>query len=229
MEGSSLETSRSRRLRSSEHRSRTRETISERNSSARSRTTVKAKPGDLGFDHPELGEVAAGLGFLGPEGRAEAVDLAEGGAGGLEIELARLRQVGRLAEVVGLEEGRGALTGGRREDRGVDIGVAAVVEEVADGLADLGADPHHGVLALRPQPQVAVVEQEIGAVVLLADGELGRDVDRIEGTHLELVAAGGAVVGHDRPVMRTDDSWVSSTAVSQTASSTSGRKTMHWR
>ena len=157
--------------------------------------TVEAEPGDLGLDHPELGQVAAGLGLLGAEGRTEAVDLAEGRAGGLEVELAGLRQVGRFAEVVGLEQRRGALARGRRQDRRVDVGEAAVVEEVADGLADLVADPHHGVLAFGAQPQVAVVEQEVGAVVLLADGELGGDVDRVQGRDLELVAAGGAVVG----------------------------------
>ena len=32
--------------------------------------------GYFGFDHPELGEVAAGLGLFGAEGGAEAVDLA---------------------------------------------------------------------------------------------------------------------------------------------------------
>ncbi len=36
---------------------------------------VELEEGDLGFDHPELGEVAAGLGFFGAEGGAEAVDL----------------------------------------------------------------------------------------------------------------------------------------------------------
>ncbi len=37
---------------------------------------VEFEEGDFGFDHPELGEVAAGLGFFGAEGWAEAVDLA---------------------------------------------------------------------------------------------------------------------------------------------------------
>ena len=37
---------------------------------------VEVEVGDFGLDHPELGEVAAGLGFFGAEGGAEAVDLA---------------------------------------------------------------------------------------------------------------------------------------------------------
>ena len=38
---------------------------------------VEFEEGHLRFDHPELGEVARGVGVLGPEGRAEGVDLAE--------------------------------------------------------------------------------------------------------------------------------------------------------
>ena len=37
---------------------------------------VEVHVGDLGLDHPELGEVAAGLGFFGAEGGAEGVDAA---------------------------------------------------------------------------------------------------------------------------------------------------------
>ena len=80
---------------------------------------VQVGEGDLRLDHPELHQVAAGLGLLGAEGGAEAVDLAEGHDRGLVVELAALAEVGLLAEVVGLEEGRRALAGG-----GVRIGVS---------------------------------------------------------------------------------------------------------
>ena len=40
-------------------------------------TGVEVGVGHLGLDHPELREVAARLGLLGPEGRAEAVDPTE--------------------------------------------------------------------------------------------------------------------------------------------------------
>ena len=55
---------------------------------------VEVHVGDLGLDHPELGEVAAGLRFFRAEGGAEAVDLAERECGGLDVELAGLREVG---------------------------------------------------------------------------------------------------------------------------------------
>ena len=73
-------------------------------------------PRDLGFEHPELGEVAAGLGLLGAERRPEAVNLAEGHGRGLLIELSGLGEEGGVAEVVGLEQGGGSLAGGGGED-----------------------------------------------------------------------------------------------------------------
>src|ERR1700722_15639062 len=47
---------------------------------------------DLRLDHPELGEVAAGVRVLGAEGRPEGVDLGQRQAVGLDIELPRHRQ-----------------------------------------------------------------------------------------------------------------------------------------
>ena len=125
--------------------------------------------GDLGLDHPELHQVAAGLRLLGPEGRAEAVDLAERRGRRLEVELAGLREVGLVAEVVGLEQRRGALAGRRGEDRRVDQREVALVEEVADRLLDLAAHPQRRPLAARAQPEVAVLHQERGAVLLGGD------------------------------------------------------------
>jgi hypothetical protein len=56
--------------------------------------------GHLRLDHPELGEVAAGVGVLGAEGRAERVDVGEGAAVGLDVELAGDGEVRFFAEEV---------------------------------------------------------------------------------------------------------------------------------
>jgi len=56
---------------------------------------------DFRLDHPELGQMPPGLGFLGTERRAEAVDLAERQRASLGVQLTALRQVGRLTEIVG--------------------------------------------------------------------------------------------------------------------------------
>ncbi len=150
--------------------------------------------GDLGLDHPELDEVAAGLGFLGPEGRAEAVDLAEGHGRRLVVELAALAEVGLLVEVLGLEKGRRPLAGARRQDGRVHEAEAAAVEEVPDGLDDLGPDAEDGVLFRGPEPEMAVLHQERGAVLLERDRVFRGDLDDLELGHGQLVAARGALV-----------------------------------
>ncbi len=78
---------------------------------------LELEEGDLGLHHPELGQVPARLGLLGPERGSEAVDLAEGRRRGLEVELPGLGEVRLVAEVIGLEEGRGAFDRRPRQDR----------------------------------------------------------------------------------------------------------------
>ena len=71
-----------------------------------------------------------------------------------------------------------------------------LVEEIARGLDDLGADAQDRRLARGAQPQVAMLHQEVDAVLL------GRDrvrVVRIDALHdlrvadVDFVAAGGAL------------------------------------
>ena len=79
---------------------------------------VEVEVGDLGLDHPELGEVASSFGLFGAEGGAEAVDLAERQGGGFDVELAGLGEVSHLVlvEVLHFEELGGAFAGVGRED-----------------------------------------------------------------------------------------------------------------
>ena len=56
--------------------------------------SVQLEKGDLGLNHPELGQVASRLGFFRAKGRAQTVDASQRHAGRFEIELARLCQVG---------------------------------------------------------------------------------------------------------------------------------------
>ena len=71
-----------------------------RSASARSRVVGEVGEGDLGLDHPELGEVPARVRVLGAERRAEGVDLREREAVALDVELARHREVGLAPEEV---------------------------------------------------------------------------------------------------------------------------------
>jgi hypothetical protein len=139
---------------------------------------LELEESDLGLDHPELHQVAAGLGLLGAEGGAEAVDLAEGRDRRLEVELTRLRQEGLIPEVVGREERRRSLAGRRREDRRIDAHVVALVEEIVDALLDLAAHAQRRALPRRAQPQVTVLHEESRTVLLGRDREvLGQKID----------------------------------------------------
>ena len=62
---------------------------------------VQIGKGDLGLDHPELGQVPGRVRILGAERGTEGVDPTECQAIRLDVELARDRQTGRLTEKVG--------------------------------------------------------------------------------------------------------------------------------
>ena len=156
---------------------------------------VRVRERHLGLDHPELGQVTAGLRLLGPEGRPEAIDLAERRTGAFDIQLPGLRQERALAEVVGLEERSRGFADRAGQNRRVDTHEITLVEEVVDRLLDLGAHPEPGPLHVRPQPQVTVVQQELDAVLLRLDRELLAGADQLDPGHGQLVSAGRAGVG----------------------------------
>jgi len=155
--------------------------------------------GHLGLDHPELGEVTAGLRLLCAEGRAEGVDLAEGERGGFDVELAGLGEVGLVvAEVVHFEEFGGAFAGVGREDGWVGADEAVVVEVLGGGAHDGGADAEDGGLAGGADPEVAMLHEKVDAVFFEGDGERGGVVDALEdfeGFDVELEAGGGSCIG----------------------------------
>src|SRR6266545_4444040 len=160
---------------------------------------VGVVPGDFGLHHPELAQVAARLRLLGAERRPEAVHFAERGGRRFDVELARLRQVrGAEVEVLGGEEVPRRFADRAGEDRRVDEDEAALVEEVADRLDHLVAHAGDGHLVPAPQPQVAVLEQEGGAVLLGRDWEIVARSDDLQVRGRELDAARRAPVGaHD--------------------------------
>ena len=123
----------------------------------------------FGFDHPELGEVAAGLRLLRAEGWPEAVHLAERHRGGFNVELAGLRQKRRIAEVIDGKQRGGAFASRRRQDRRLGQGEALVVEEIMRRAHDLAANPQDRRLPLAAYPQMAMLHQELDAVLFRRD------------------------------------------------------------
>src|ERR1019366_9728376 len=113
----------------------------------------------------------------------------------LEIELAGLRQVGLLViRVLRLEKTRRALAGRGRQDRRIDAGVAARVEEVVDRALDLAAHLEDGDLLRRAQPEVPLRHEEVDAVLLRRDRPVVAEVEDRNGRDGQLHAAGRARV-----------------------------------
>ena len=138
----------------------------------------------------------ARLRFLGAERGAEAVHLAERRRRGLDVQLAGLGEVGLAeVEVLGREQGAGVLADGAREDRRVDEGEAALVEEIAHRLDHLVTHPGDRDLAPAAQPQMPVLEQEGGAVLLGTDREVGARAEDVEVARRELDPAGAPRIG----------------------------------
>ena len=114
--------------------------------------------------------MAPGLGSFGAERGAERVDASERHRGGLDVQLAALREIRLLiVEVLDRKERRRALAGRGGEDRRVCQDEPAAIEEVAHRVDDLVADAQDGLLALGANPQVAPIEQVVDAVFLRRD------------------------------------------------------------
>ena len=90
---------------------------------------------------------------------------------GLGVQLPRLRQVGGgLAEQVDLEQVGRALGRGGGEEGRIEAHEAALREEVLDAALELVPDAHDRPRRAVAQVQVAMLAQEVDAVLLGRDG-----------------------------------------------------------
>mmetsp|Transcript_12279 Transcript_12279/g.18093 ORF Transcript_12279/g.18093 Transcript_12279/m.18093 type:complete len:524 (+) Transcript_12279:289-1860(+) len=149
---------------------------------------------ELGLDHPEFGQMTAGVAVLCPEGGAERVHVPQSTGVGLHVELARHGE-GRAAgkEVLGvinvpvllagerlrvglvLDEGGdaellpGPLAVRRRDQGRVDVQETALVEELVRGEGHGVAHAHDGGVDLGSGAQVGDVAQVLQGVELLGE------------------------------------------------------------
>ena len=144
----------------------------------------------LRFDHPELGEMAAGVRVLRPERGAERVHAVDGEGVGLGAQLAAHRQERRLAEeVLGVVHRavfgagwRGRIERGdpehladtlgvaRGDQRGVEVEEVAVLVEPVGRVRQGVADPGHGSDRVGARPQVGDLAQVLERDALLLEG-----------------------------------------------------------
>src|SRR5271157_5362116 len=154
---------------------------------------------DLFFTTPCT--MAASFGLFGAEGWAESVYLAKSHGGGFDVELAALREVGLLVvNVIDFKECAGTFAGSGSEHGGVGERVALRIHECAGGANSFGADTQNGGLARGANPEMALVEKEVYAVLFELDGEgrgLGNFLDDVDFADADFVAAGGALLGAD--------------------------------
>ena len=141
----------------------------------------------FGFDHPEFGQVACGVGVLGAECGAKCVDLTQGQRIGFAFQLAGNREVGFASKEVffivdvalvvqrGLggiqgsdaEHGAGALGIRAGDDRGVDIVETAVVKKLMDGKRHGMTHTHDGAEGVGAGPQMGDLAQIFQAWAVL--------------------------------------------------------------
>ena len=155
--------------------------------------------GDFRLDHPEFRGVALGVALFRAEGRAEGIDVAEGGAEGFHVQLAGNRQAGGLAEkVLGkvhlsvLRAGRIGGVQGRHpehfaralgvaggDQRGMHVDKVLLSEESVNRLGRQRADLEHGVEGVRPRTEMGLGAQVFKGVALF----LQRIVRRAQADH----------------------------------------------
>jgi hypothetical protein len=149
----------------------------------------KIREGHLRLDHPELGQVAAGVAVLGAEGRPEGVHLAHRQAVGLHLQLAADREEGLAGEEIPLEvhaaigparqvgevqgtdpeQLAGALAVTTGDDRRIDPVEAVVVKVPVNRLARLWRTRVMAPKVLVRTRRCACVRRYSKAVALLGD------------------------------------------------------------
>jgi hypothetical protein len=140
--------------------------------------------------------VTARFRLLRAERRPERVDAAERHRVRLVVELSALREIRRrVLEILHGEERRRAFARRGREDRRVGEDEPARVEEVADGVDHLVAHAEDRLLALRADPEMPAIHQEVDAVLLRRDRIVLRLRDDFERRDVDFVAARRARVG----------------------------------
>jgi len=106
-----------------------------------------------------------------------------------------LGEIGLLVvEIVDFEEIRRPFTGVRGEDRSIDVEKSALMEEVSYRPDHLVPDPHQRHLLARAQPEMAVREQKVGAVVLLRDRVLLSGGDDLDVGSVEFKSSRGSII-----------------------------------
>ena len=158
------------------------------------------------FDHPEPGDMLAGLRFFRAKCWPEGVHLPQRHRHRFGVKLARLRQKRLILKIIDREKRGRSLAGCGRDDGRIGQSEAALVKKVTRRFDDFCPDSKDGRLALRAHPQMAVLHQKLGAVLFGSDGVRIRLWHALNDLHIgdiEFVAARGALIGGTLPSTMT--------------------------
>ena len=130
----------------------------------------------------------------------ERINLAECHGSCFDVQLAGLCEKCLLVEIVDGKERTGAFAGRRCDDGRIRQGETALIEEISRSLDDLSPNAQNRRLTLRPHPEMAVLHQEISAMLFGSNRvgrRLGHALHHMHVGHIEFVAAMGALVSAD--------------------------------
>ena len=159
---------------------------------------VELGVGDFGLNHPELGQVAAGLRFFRAEGRPERIHLAQSHRRGFDVKLTGLREISLLIKIINGEKRAGSLASRRSKNRRIGQGKSVFVEKVTRGFDDFCTHPQDRCLARSAHPKMPVLHQEFHAVLFQGNRigiVLGDTLQHLHIRYIEFVPAGRALVG----------------------------------
>ena len=153
---------------------------------------VQVHVGHLGLDHPELRQVPPRLRLLRPEGRPEAVHLAQRQRRGLDVELAALRQVRGIAKIVHREQSRCAFARRRRQNRRIGPDKSIRIKVFGRRPHDLRANAQDCRLPWATHPQVTPLLQKVDPMLFQRDGvrvRFGHALHHLHVLNVQLIPA----------------------------------------
>ena len=184
---------------------------------------IEVAEGNLGFHHPELGQVTGGVGILGAEGGAEGVHIGHGLGKDFGLQLAADGQERRAAKEVlavvhgtvpdsvqswrvvdieggDAEHGSGPLGVAGGDDGSLDVEESALLVELVDAEGHCVADAGHGAEGVGAGAQVGQLAQKFQGVPFFLEGVLLRVgaaelLDALGKNFVALAAAQGFLEG----------------------------------
>src|SRR6185437_3708978 len=141
--------------------------------------------------------MAPGLRLLCARCWTEGIEFAECHRSGFDVKLSRLGEIRLIVKIVDWKQRAGTLAGHRCEDRRIGERESALIKEIARSFDNLGSRAQDGGLTRSAHPEMAVLHEEIDAMLLQRDRKRLAVWHALHDLHIadiKFVAAGRALV-----------------------------------